>query len=241
MTAGVGSILLAAALRYRARGWCVMPLPHGQKTPPMRGWSANGVLRPEIRSATEATIRRWWSAERGVLNIGLCCGPDSGVFVLDIDGSAGEAALKGREIPPGPQVKTARGRHILFRYPDDVVIPPCVGLREKLDLRGRGSYTLLPPSLHPDGGCYSWLNDSEGLDVPLPPAWLMGWIAAVAVNKGASPELSKKTRSLPPLATDTIPEGSRNAALTSIAGRLRWAGLGVDSIERELLLVNQSN
>jgi hypothetical protein len=66
----------------------------------------------------------------------------------------------------------------------------------------------------------------------------MDWITG-AVSKDASPELGKKPRSLPPSATDTIPEGSRNAELASIAGRLRWAGLDADSVERELLLVNQ--
>lgn len=230
--------LLEAALRYRIRGWCVMPLPRGQKAPPMREWSVGGVLRPEIRSATEDTILRWWDGEHKDSNLALCCGPDSGVFVLDIDGPAGEAALQGLEIPAGPQAKTSRGRHLFFEYPQGVTIPPCVGLRGKLDLRGRGSYVLLPPSLHPDGVYYRWLDDSEALEPPPAPAWLLEWIAAAAVKD--VPQVVGGKRSLaPPTKNEAIPEGKRNYMLSQIAGRLRWAGLDGDAIERELLVVNQ--
>jgi hypothetical protein len=214
-----------------------MPLPYGQKFPPMKGWSENNALRPEIKAANENTIRRWWEGEYKGGNIALCCGPDSGVFILDIDGEEAEAAIKGKEIPAGPQVKTAHGRHIYFRYPASLVIPPKVGLKEKMDIRGRGAYALLPPSLHPDGVFYEWGKGTEELEIPEAPFWLLEWIAEASPRRKEEAQTKGKQRRVP--SGDTIAEGERNHVLTQTAGRLRWAGLDEGAIEKELRVINQ--
>jgi hypothetical protein len=232
--------VLEAALKYRARGWRIMPLPYGKKYPPMTGWSENNTLRPEIKAANENTIRRWWGGEYKGGNIALCCGPDSGVFILDIDGAEAEAAIEGKEIPAGPQVKTAHGRHIYFRYPESLVIPPKVGLKEKMDIRGRGAYALLPPSLHPSGAFYEWVEGAEDLPIPGAPDWLLEWIENASPRQPDTRSKEKRGNGGNALTGGTIPEGERNDTLFRLASKLRRDGLGENSIEFALQEENRT-
>jgi hypothetical protein len=230
--------MFAAAVEYHLRGWRVMPLPYGEKFPPLRGWSEDNKLRPEIRSANENTFRRWWLEEGPYQggNIALCCGLESGVFILDIDGPEGESAIAGKELPIGPQVKTVHGRHIYFRYPASLVIPPKVGLKKKLDIRGRGAYALMPPSKHPDGPLYEWEEGTEKLDVPDAPAWLLDWITAASPRD--KPKTTESRRESAAIA-ETLTEGGRNDGLFRLACRLRGAGLTENSIEDALQTENK--
>jgi hypothetical protein len=86
------------------------------------------------------------------------------------------------------------------------------------------------------------VDGSESLDLPWPPPWLLEWIAEAAgpQKKAGSPAGVPKTRGTLIPTNDLIQEGSRNAGLTAIAGRFRHAGLGEDSIERELQEINRT-
>ena len=122
-------------------------------------------------------IAGWWSSRN--LNIGLATGPDSGVWVLDIDGQEGEATLRALEaehgaLPPTIETITGKGRHLYFRWPTGNEIRNSQ-LREDvpgLDWRGSGGFVLAPPSIHPSGRVYSWSVDStdEFSDAP---DWLL--------------------------------------------------------------------
>jgi hypothetical protein len=91
---------LESALKYLRRGWRVTPAQG--KAPFIPNW-------PEIKT-TEYLINVWFSEVRPERwNVAICTGPASGIFALDIDGPEGEKAIEGRDIPPGPQVRTGGG------------------------------------------------------------------------------------------------------------------------------------
>ena len=48
-------------------------------------------------ASTDATIIRDWWERWPAANVGIATGPESGVFVLDVDGEDGQASLKGLE------------------------------------------------------------------------------------------------------------------------------------------------
>ena len=74
-----------AARVFAQHGMAVFPLQPKGKTPA----TASGLKQ----ATTDITIiDRWWS-EAPEMNVGVCTGTVSGVFVLDIDGMAGEQTL----------------------------------------------------------------------------------------------------------------------------------------------------
>lgn len=143
----------AIAQSYARLGLRVFPLMPASKVP-----------FPNTRGFKDATddldvVRAWWR-EHPTANIGIATGESSGLFVLDVDGPAGEAALAWLEadlgsLPITAEVRTHKGRHLYFRhFPGSRNTASFLG--ERIDTRGEGGYVVAPPSVHPDGGSYSW-------------------------------------------------------------------------------------
>ncbi|MBL45733.1 MAG: hypothetical protein CMN71_13715 [Sphingomonadaceae bacterium] len=117
--------------------------------------------------ASDEELSAWDSSD---LNIGVVCGPISGIMVLDIDSDEASAFVETLELPPTPAVTTARGKHLYFRY-------PAKGLRNAtkiegvpLDARGDGGYVVGAGSIHPDGTVYEWEITPQECDfAELPP------------------------------------------------------------------------
>ena len=159
------SALLAAALAYAAQGVSVFPLWPGSKEPACRRGYKDATSNP-------ATIRRWWLAEPQ-FNIGVATGIVSGVWVLDIDGADGEDTLRDlsarhRSIDTLTS-ETARGHHLWF-LTDGPIQSSAGRVGRGLDVRADGGYVVAPPSVHPDGPVYAWIN-AEAPAVA--PAWLI--------------------------------------------------------------------
>lgn len=151
---------------------CTCPLGKDCKNAGKHPANADG-----FKSATDAVfvLGNWF--EKGDRNIGLATGRPSGVFVVDVDGPEGEAALKGLQeahgrLPETLQSSTGRGRHIFFKSPSRGKISNSAGkLGPKLDVRGDGGYVILPPSHHATGAQYRWVDKNAPLaDAP---AWLV--------------------------------------------------------------------
>ena len=87
---------LGAALAYAERGWAVFPCQ-----------GKHPLTKHGCKDATTdaAALRRLWQRFPPP-NIGLATGKASGIWVLDVDGPAGEATLAELEAPmghcPGP-------------------------------------------------------------------------------------------------------------------------------------------
>src|SRR5271170_3385951 len=144
--------LLEAALNYAGRGWRVVPL----HSPTARGCSCE---KPDCKSigkhprtahglkdasTDDAVIRSWWERWPQA-NVGIVTGPESGVFVLDVDGGHGQASLNAIEqLPKTLRVLTGRegpngqrtGFHLYFNYPAGANLRNSVGaLGRGLDIR----------------------------------------------------------------------------------------------------------
>ena len=161
------------AAKYLESGFSVIPVRFGEKSPAIR-WDEY-----QTRRATPEEIKKWFSS-RNKVGIGLVCGQVSnGFVVLDFDGRdfAGisaefeenfhEIAYKTR------RVETGSGRlHLWLRCPD---LPEGLTRIEwkipdlgdaAVELRANGHYVLAPPSIHPSGKPYRFLNDKPILEVP---------------------------------------------------------------------------
>lgn len=156
--------LHAAAREYAKRGWPVLPLVPRAK-PPL---TKTGLHEASVDlGVIDSFWRRWPSA-----NIGLRTGV---MFdALDIDGDVGRASLEAKIGPAsahaGPISRTGRGEHWLFRPTDTA---NRAGFLPKLDWRGNNGYIVAPPSIHPKGHRYEWV-EGHGPEAELPavPAWL---------------------------------------------------------------------
>lgn len=141
------SELLTHALVYAARGWSVIPVKGKVAVCKWERFQAN---RP-----TEAELRRLFN-RKGITGLAVICGPVSGgVCVRDFDDmSAYDAWARqyGDLAASLATVITSRGRHVYFH--SDITDIRTLGDGE---LRG-GGYCVLPPSIHPSGALYEWVN-----------------------------------------------------------------------------------
>ena len=154
-------------------------------------------------------------------NIGAVV-PD-GFIVVDVDVADLATVFRSDELPNTATSRTGRGQHLIYRTPTP--IRPKVGVREHVDLRGPGSYIVVPPSLHISGVRYQWVVPFED-GIADAPAWI------------ADAARSSRTAGDRPDDSDGIPEGRRNATLTSLAGSMRRRGMTASEIEMALLAVN---
>jgi hypothetical protein len=167
-------------------------------------------------------IRHWWGAEPQC-NVAVATGLASGIFAIDVDGFAGEAALRKLEaehgeLPPTIEVVTPRpGRHIYFRMPEALVLRNSTGkLAENIDVRATGGYCLTPPSIHPSGRVYCWSVDCAKSFADAP-AWLLDRITERSNGNGAAATPASEWRAL---ITDGVAEGTRDCTVAKLAGYL---------------------
>jgi hypothetical protein len=160
------STAVAVVLEYAARNWQVFQLRQRSKAPATGRGFYDATANP-------AVLRRRFGG-RHPFNIGIRTGVASGVFVLDVDGDSGRASLARLVDEHGPlpltrTSSTARGRHYWFTCPNE--LPSSTGrLGEGIDIKADGGYVVAPPSVHPDGPAYAWLNDADPVD---PPEWVL--------------------------------------------------------------------
>jgi hypothetical protein len=200
---------LEAALWFAGRGWPVLPIKPQAKEPLSAHGVADATLDP-------ALIRRWFVKWPNG-NVGIACGAP-GPRVLDIDDLvAGHDALVVASHLAGPDVATARGRQFYFVGTDEGTIGLGWG-----ELRGRGSYVVAPPSIHPSGKLYVYLIEPTlGALPPLPNGIVPGDRSTAGAGVFEAPEL--------------IPYGSRHQALVDYAVRMVRSGI-VDVPTLELAL-----
>jgi len=220
--------LLDAAVRYARLAWRVHPLRPGDKRPILQNW-------PEQATTDRAVITRWWQ-QNPKANIGIATG--NGLLVLDVDASHdGYETLEQLQdkygiLPDTPTVLTGSGgRHIYFRLPEGGTVRNSAGkLGPGLDVRGDGGYVVAPPSTHPNGQRYEWLEGQSPDDLPLAdaPEWLIRLIA----------QATPRQRDGDGNGNGRVPSGQRNSYLASLAGRLRRSGLVEEAIARALLAEN---
>ncbi|MHB1953178.1 MAG: bifunctional DNA primase/polymerase [Sulfobacillus sp.] len=210
-------------------GCRVLPVKSGQKSPPLiDDW-------PHAASF-DLQIVDTWARQWPACNWAVCCGGESCIWILDVDGDVGLGTItaweaKGFALPATRTVLTSQGgKQFHFKYPEGLEIRPSVRkLGAGLDVRGEASYGMLPPSIHPSGWRYQFADDDQN---PLlaAPEWLLALLRNIADAPAAVKQMLPQW--------NTIPKGRRNDTLARLGGHLRRKGLAQTEIESELQAAN---
>ncbi len=172
---------LKQALRYHDEGLCVIPVVERQKRPALKSWEEY-----QTRISTRDEIVKWFDNGGHSKNIGLVhCQLESGLFyiAIDIDHDEGISDAMRKDHPAlfagrVEQSGGGEGIHIpllLDKLPD-------FGWNDKYD-RPKGTktwktktgdvnprilyhQTVAPPSIHPSGNPYRFLQDAPIVHVP---------------------------------------------------------------------------
>lgn len=165
-------LLRQAASAYLRRGWSFIPLVG--KHPALKRWKE---FQRRLPTAEEASA---WFADRthGVTGAGIVTGKLSGLVVVDCD-TIEDAAYWRDHFSSSPlAVQTGRGGlHVYYQAPENLNVGNRVKIhRRQIDLRGEGGYVAAPPSMHPSGTRYAWVDQNIDLHQHLPmfdPAWFI--------------------------------------------------------------------
>lgn len=160
------TVILEAAKLYTSKGWVVHPLSSPRDTgnspgkrPLLKGWQ-----KLKINKDTDNKIAEWFSGTDS--NIGLVCGKESNVIVIDMDKLdwSGvifpvEQMLLDNTLRAGRT--TGRG-HIYFKYTDEIKAQKLHDFG--VEVLSDGNNAVMPPSKHQSGELYKW-RAPEGADV----------------------------------------------------------------------------
>ncbi len=214
--------MLDAALSYIGQGFKVFPVK-----PDKKPLTPHGL---KDATQTKAGVREYWTRWP---NAGIALVTD-GLMVLDFDAKSGGLESKAAmEAKHGllSQTRTHRtgggGEHWIYRNPDGADVRSTVAFAgyQGVDLRANGGYIVVPPSSHQSGRRYEIIDDSEIVTAP-------SWLVDLATKKKTESRQNASESQL-------IPEGQRNARLTSFAGTMRRRGMMQEAIEAALLEVNR--
>ena len=228
-------MIAAAARGYAARGWSVIPMqPQGKR--PLVAWREF-----QQRRAGPAEIDRWFRRWPDA-NVGIVTGRISGLVVVDVDlrhggpASVADAEAALGPLPPTVEVATGGGgRHLYYAHPL-VTVANRVAVRPGIDLRGDGGCVVAPPSVHPSGRRYTWV-DGHGPDelalAPLP----LHFVARHGALQADGPPQRHWRR----LVREGIGEGQRNNTIASLTGHLLRRSVDADVVLELMLAWNRTH
>lgn len=218
----------AAALALAGRGFYVLAVEKGEKRP-------DKLLVPDgFKNAThDSGVLADWFEVKPACNIGVACGADYGIVVVDVDVKNGARGMETwRELAIDTLTLTANtpsgGLHFYFKHPGAKLVASLDGI----DVKGAdgGGYVLAPPSALSEAfalenncvaGAYTW-RDPEIPVADFPPALLE------RLRASATPA---KAPSVGPVASIKVPEGRRHTRLVELGAIYRGKGLQPDEIE----------
>ena len=204
-------------------GMSCFALQYGTKEP-TGAWKQYQTQKPSAEEF-QCLMERVRNKER---NLAIVTGNISEIWVLDIDGEDGANSLielkkQHGEIPKTCTVKTGKGLHLYFKYPENATIRNAGSLLHGIDVRGEGGYIVAPPSLHENGSEYSFINKTTLDDIIDAPEWLL----AIVSNSGLQ-RACKVIRS--------SQKGNRNNTLNKEAFKLfKSSTEPKEKIEKDLL------
>lgn len=238
----------AAALRYAALGYAVIPLERGGKRPHALLGDRGGI---HLASRDPDVIKEWFSLDMAA-NIGVATGSVNRLAVIDLDVKGGRNGLQsfclftqqhGLVVPSGPVARTpSGGYHIWLRV--NGAVPERPGILPGVDVKGDGGLVVAPPSmrlavpLDRSGGTsgevpvpYEWAAGCPHW-LPGAPGWLGAWLRSAPAASTALRQ-SQDSAAAPP---GGVPErGSRNREIYRLACSLyRRHGTGTAGAARVL-------
>lgn len=213
------------AEQYLNYGWSVLPVKPDEKRPYMTNW-----LQYTKNKASKASVESWFRSLSGA-GIGAVTGRISGIVVLDVESYCPtpiEELLK--EYPTQMVARTGSGGyHLYYQYPMNVSrVSNRVRIFEGADLRADGGFIVLPPTVHPNGNRYEWVQRGPLGVFPL--ALLDIESKPTIQNEGWITE-----------ALRGVSEGGRNDTCARLAGYFFKKGMTYDIVEALLLDWNERN
>lgn len=188
------SFLLSACELIRF-GWRVFPLASFSKIPAISSKKGGQGCKD---ATDDEELLGTWDRRYPNANLGLACGQQSGVIVIDFDQRNGSdetiklLASRRQYFPPTVEVRTwSGGTHLYYRW-----LPEIKNSKSKLgpgiDVKTTGGYVVAPPSrikCSETGktGKYEWVNSPLGGELPRLPQW-----AVVALKTNPEQKLINK-------------------------------------------------
>jgi Bifunctional DNA primase/polymerase, N-terminal/Primase C terminal 1 (PriCT-1) len=227
-----------SAADYIAAGFALVPIPYGSKAPKGNGWqleenAVRTIEQAERLNGGNVGIAHRWSGT---------CALDADDYAKALDWLAARGIYLDALLAAEDAVQICSGREnrckLLFRTPDGVVWLPTLqigagGLELRCATRDGSSTVMdiLPPSVHPaTGQPYAWAGLGDWRNPPELPAELLAlWRELASNGARVAPGGSEG---------GPVPEGGRNAFLTSLAGSMRRRGMSEAGIYAALMAEN---
>lgn len=212
---------------YRDAGLSVIPIRPRDKRP-LIAWAEY-----QRRLAMDDELRQWFTDDTA--NIGVVCGRVSGgLVVADFDNALNLRSFLDLmpDLDDGTvRVTTARGGHLWLHVAESV--RPFQVESLGLDIKGEGTYVLVPPSMHPSGRPYEFANEcADIVGVADFAVWLEDALAMLEVEwhpPGRSASGFRPSMDIA-AALAALTVGNRNDTFCRVAGRLHRQGVSPEDI-----------
>jgi len=138
---------------YRDLGLAIVPLVYREKIPP-KDFNLKEFFS---RKPTDEEIDKWFTKEE--MNLAVICGePSDKLVVIDFDDpEVYPKFFDPKKIEASTiVVKTARGVQVYLRSKETVRAAKIPELH--MEIRSNGNYVAAPPSIHPKGAQYAFMN-----------------------------------------------------------------------------------
>jgi len=220
--------LKQAALEYAKIGFRVIPLITKGKVPRIKNWQNDA-------SSDLSTVELWWDKWPNA-NIGILMDK---IFVVDIDPRNGGdfevfQDMVGTDLSNTLICSTGgNGVHLYFGGSFDKS-----KLSNGVDLQGKGSFVVAPPSVHPNGNSYQW--EDETVSISDPPEKLIELIATKQPTKTQSFEKDDLWQEKFKI-KEKVPNGEKHMELFRMACSLRAQGFDYDFIVEPVIEACRNN
>lgn len=205
------------ALALHEQGWQIVPAKLKEKLP-MTVWKS-----AQSEKQAKSKIRDMFGGQER--NIFLITGSTSGLVVLDCDDSAALAwwgDRLGDVMEKTTAVTSGKGVHYYFRIPVGESHKGRAqhgGVSGNWDFRADGGGVIAPPSLHPEGRVYAWMDGRGPEAIQDAPPALWEALEEIAGKKGKDGlEGSNVVSTLAGLLENPPLEGGRNEWLIRVCG-----------------------
>jgi len=216
---------LRLLLRLAKRGFRLIPIKAREKFPPLlKEWQKHASCDPD-------QILNWYENHKNC-NWAPATGCASGYFIVDADAETGRnTVLEWKNLYGDEWFDTTFAVETGNGFQHYAAWPPGADIRNSakkvapgIDIRGENGYGLIPPSIHPSGKAYRFLNGENAPVLPLPAA-LLEKLEIIAPANDVD-DTSRRGFEIPHL----LPEGSRDSVVHKMASHLRRRGYPPDVI-----------
>lgn len=216
-----------AAISYIKRGWRVLPV-NQHKIPLIKRW-------PELASTDPTQIAEWWKRFPDA-NVGIATGPESGIWVVDIDVKNGvdgwqslQAEFEDFTFCQNHLTATSPtgGTHLYYKWNPSIPVTVSANVLPGVDIRGERGFVLAAPSavvISGESRHYQFNNFEYA--IAQPPPWAVS-LANLTLNSCTTQTPGARTFDVKEVMTG-IHSGGRDDAIYRYACHLRGCDIPLD-------------